>query len=281
MSELDSILQRLTDVTAACGLSEWSDIRQDDLDLPGFYAWCIDGSGAELTTARLGEHVSSGIIYLGQAGAERGRPSAATLRSRLGGDHIGGKIRNSTFRLSVAAILLEDLNNFIVGDRKIGTAGEQMVSNWMFAHLRLTFVPFVDRTRICELEALLLSKLNPPVNLDGMPLSDLRVELRRRRSFLRRDPPSGSTLSVDSAPPVSTKRLHKAGQVTLHDEISDILTAVQNRWMSTADIAQRVNDRGYYSKRDQSPVTAYQIHGRTKNYPNIFEREGSRVRLLR
>ena len=50
--------------------------------------------------------------------------------------------------------------------------------------------------------------------------------------------------------------------------------------MTTAEIADRVNLRGHYVKRDASLVTAFQIHGRTRNYSDLFERDGSRVRLL-
>ena len=68
-------------------------------------------------------------------------------------------------------------------------------------------------------------------------------------------------------------------RVTLHEEISAILQAHGNKWMTTGEIAEEVNARGIYRKKDSSEVTAFQIHGRTKNYPHLFEREGSRVRL--
>ena len=51
--------------------------------------------------------------------------------------------------------------------------------------------------------------------------------------------------------------------------------------MSTQDVADAVNAAGNYSKKDGSDVTAFQIHGRTKNYPQLFARDGSKVRLLR
>jgi DNA phosphorothioation-dependent restriction protein DptH len=71
------------------------------------------------------------------------------------------------------------------------------------------------------------------------------------------------------------------GSVTLHDELRDILEANRNQWMTTQELADEVNGRGRYRKKDRSEVSAFQIHGRTKNYESIFEREGSRVRLLR
>lgn len=67
--------------------------------------------------------------------------------------------------------------------------------------------------------------------------------------------------------------------VTLHEEIAEILREAGNRWLTTTEIAERVNARGRYKKRDGTAVTAFQIHGRTKNYPALFERDGSRVRL--
>ncbi|MDH4119461.1 MAG: hypothetical protein OEW30_18920 [Acidimicrobiia bacterium] len=67
--------------------------------------------------------------------------------------------------------------------------------------------------------------------------------------------------------------------VTLHEEIADILRQAGNAWTSTQVLASAVDERGRYRKRDGSPVDAFQIHGRTKNYPHLFEREGSLVRL--
>ena len=69
--------------------------------------------------------------------------------------------------------------------------------------------------------------------------------------------------------------------VTLHDELAAILAEHGNGWMATAELAKLVNERGNYSKRDGSPVTDFQVHGRTRNYDRLFERDGSRVRLLR
>lgn len=69
------------------------------------------------------------------------------------------------------------------------------------------------------------------------------------------------------------------GSTTLHEEIAAILAESDEEWMTTSSIASRVNVRGRYQKSDGSPVTPYQIHGRTKSYPKLFERDGSRVRL--
>lgn len=66
---------------------------------------------------------------------------------------------------------------------------------------------------------------------------------------------------------------------TLHEEIARILREHNNTWMTTQAIANAVNAAGNYEKRDRSAVTAFQVHGRTRNYAHLFERDGTRVRL--
>jgi transcriptional regulator with XRE-family HTH domain len=69
---------------------------------------------------------------------------------------------------------------------------------------------------------------------------------------------------------------------TLHLEIARILDKRGNGWMTTRDIADAVNEAQRYRKETtSSPVTPFQIHGRTKNYDEVFERKGSHVRLRR
>lgn len=68
-------------------------------------------------------------------------------------------------------------------------------------------------------------------------------------------------------------------KITLHEEIADILRDGPSGWMSTQKIADLVNARGRYRKKDGSTVTDFQIHGRTRNYSDLFDRDGSRVRL--
>ncbi len=91
---------------------------------------------------------------------------------------------------------------------------------------------------------------------------------------------TGCRQTSDKTTPVTqTKAAGQGRRVTLHQEITGILDANGNCWMTTDEIAKAVRARGIYRKRDgTSDVSAFQIHGRTKNYPNLFERKGSRVR---
>lgn len=67
--------------------------------------------------------------------------------------------------------------------------------------------------------------------------------------------------------------------MTLHEEIVEILKTA-NTILSTKHIAAEVNRRKNYVKPDGSPVSDFQIHGRTKNYPKLFLRNKSLVGLV-
>jgi len=54
--------------------------------------------------------------------------------------------------------------------------------------------------------------------------------------------------------------------MTLHDAIVKLLQQT-GRSMTTQQIADELNRNGWYEKKDRSEITAFQIHGRTKNYP--------------
>jgi len=65
----------------------------------------------------------------------------------------------------------------------------------------------------------------------------------------------------------------------LHDAIIQVLVD-ENRSMSTKEIAEKLNANKLYIKKDKSEITDFQIHGRTKNYPNLFNRDGLIVSLV-
>ena len=67
--------------------------------------------------------------------------------------------------------------------------------------------------------------------------------------------------------------------MTLHDAIALVLRENDNNWMTVRELADAVNARGLYRRRDGSRVEANQVHARTNNYGAIFEKEGGNVRL--
>lgn len=73
-------------------------------------------------------------------------------------------------------------------------------------------------------------------------------------------------------------QLDASARVTPYVEIVAILTA-RERPMTTREIADAVNHRGLYTKRDGSAITPFRIHGRTRNYPQLADQKGQPVIL--
>ena len=65
---------------------------------------------------------------------------------------------------------------------------------------------------------------------------------------------------------------------TLHNAVQRILMDNENSWMTTREIADRVNNEGLYKKKYGAAVSARKIHGWTRNYPHLFERDRRNVR---
>ena len=49
--------------------------------------------------------------------------------------------------------------------------------------------------------------------------------------------------------------------------------------MTARALTDAVNTRNLYRKRDGSPVEVNQVHARTNNYPDLFEKEGPLIKL--
>ena len=65
----------------------------------------------------------------------------------------------------------------------------------------------------------------------------------------------------------------------LHEAIEKLLRKV-GKPMTTKEIATQLNKNGWYQKKDGSAITAFQIHGRTKKYDHLFNRNVSTVSLI-
>jgi len=70
-----------------------------------------------------------------------------------------------------------------------------------------------------------------------------------------------------------------AGGVTLHEELAEILRERRNQWTRVSELTAAVNERARYLTRRRIPVVRLSVDSRTRQYPNLFERDGSRVRL--
>jgi hypothetical protein len=67
--------------------------------------------------------------------------------------------------------------------------------------------------------------------------------------------------------------------MTLHQALVQILQENDSDPMTARALADAVNERGLYRKRDGSPVEVNEIHARTNNYQELFEKDGSLIRL--
>jgi hypothetical protein len=125
----------------------------DQLDEPGLYAWWVDENGAHDLSEGLYGHVAASRVYAGQAGATRwpsGTMGAATLRSRIASQHLGGNIYGSTFRFTLAAALAEPLRLAGTGGKRLAGDGEAVLSGWIVDHLSLAVHPSPIATRSAD-----------------------------------------------------------------------------------------------------------------------------------
>lgn len=68
--------------------------------------------------------------------------------------------------------------------------------------------------------------------------------------------------------------------MTFHVAIEKLLRETGHP-MTTHNIADELNRNKWYQKKDGSKITDFQIHGRTRNYPQLFNRNRTTVSLAR
>jgi hypothetical protein len=69
-----------------------------------------------------------------------------------------------------------------------------------------------------------------------------------------------------------------AERLTLHEAMELVLRENENEWMTVRELANAINERGLYEKRDGSLVDPSQIHARANKYQQLFEKDGRRLR---
>lgn len=182
----DDVVTLLTDPTRRVRASSWPGGLS--IDGAGLYTWWTDATGAADLSAGLGERIHAGLIYAGQTGGTTvgGVVRVATLRSRIGGNHLRGRIRGSTFRFTLGAALMAPLGLAADGPQRLTPASEAMLSAWMREHLSVCTVVVQNRATVMGIENALLARLDPPLNLEGMPATSLRGQVTRLRRELGR-----------------------------------------------------------------------------------------------
>jgi hypothetical protein len=107
-------------------------------------------------------------------------------------------------------------------------------------------------------------------------LANARAELDAldaRRSELQELISQGEAALGEARPPVA------ASAMTLHEALVQVLRENGNEPMTARALADAVNERGLYRTKDGSPVEVNQVHARTSNYQDLFEKDGSLIHL--
>jgi hypothetical protein len=168
--------------------SEWP-AGAEGLDRPGLFGFWVDEAGAAQLARGLDVPFEAGRIYVGQAGATRwpsGRVSPDTLGARVGRIHLAGKVRSSALRLTLASVLLDQLDLTVQAAMLLHASSEQALSDWMRAHLLVALHPHDDRDSLAGLEQAVVQRLDPPLNIEAyLPATSARqsaIALQKRIS---------------------------------------------------------------------------------------------------
>jgi hypothetical protein len=154
---------------------------------PGFYSWwcrtrsLVDADPAIPLELRPPIPSDWSLLYVGISPA---RPGVhRTLADRVGKDHATGNVGGSTFRLSIAALVLKHLGlEPRVGSSRARLLSEAPLSQWINESCGVTFAQD-DAPWVSEVEV--IASLKPPLNLSpgSHPFAS---EVSARRSVLRR-----------------------------------------------------------------------------------------------
>ena len=134
----------------------------------GMYAWYGDETVLTLIRERM-NGVPKNPTYAGQAGATSSiatKESTATLASRIRSNHIRGNTRGSTFRLTLAALLKEELELTCVRPKTLEPVSNQRLTTWMIEHLAVAVAPVEDRSILGWIEVEVVDAFDPPLNLN-------------------------------------------------------------------------------------------------------------------
>ena len=198
-ADVDAALEALATAAQAVPAGDWPPrLAGDDgvvldapgLGGPGLHCWWVDKEGAAQLGRGLGLALEAARIYVGQAGATKwpvGKPMATTLAQQIAGTHLGGRVRSSDLRFSLAAALLGELRLQVQGPMLLTPASEAELSAWMKQHLAVAVHPVADPGILESLERRLLIRLDPPLALLHMPPSPVRARLTELRRVISRD----------------------------------------------------------------------------------------------
>lgn len=74
-------------------------------------------------------------------------------------------------------------------------------------------------------------------------------------------------------------RAPKQDDMTLHDAMAAVLRSDPIGMMRAVHLAGSINERGLYRMQDGRPVEGQQVTARVGRYPDMFEKEGTLIKL--
>lgn len=170
-----AVSAQLDDVRRAVPASDTSSLP----DAPGLYGWFVDPVGARVLNRCLMLPVRAGLVFVGQVGGSSWQTVADPVRNlRDHVDHVQlrGHSHSSTFRMVLATVLREYLAMTSLDDPRL--------TEWMLQHLSVSTWVSENVASLHALEQLVLSELNPPLNVDHLSSAQYRVRLNQMRSHL-------------------------------------------------------------------------------------------------
>ncbi|MGH2809829.1 MAG: DUF6884 domain-containing protein [Actinomycetota bacterium] len=173
-------VEALTDPASAESAATFPS-RGQKVGLPGLYSWWADEEGRRAIGEQLPADLPP-LIYAGQAGAGTG----ADLKQRVLDTHIGGQINRSTFRLTLASLLTEQLGLELLGPEKMSPQSEERLTAWIKQHLSVAVFSYEDRPSLRAFEEQVIRQIDAPLNLAKMVRGDVRNQLTKLRGVIRK-----------------------------------------------------------------------------------------------
>jgi len=157
--------------------------------VPGVYGWWFDRVPGGVPVDGVERRGGRWLLYVGIARSKA--TGAATLRSRICGNHLHGTARRSTLRKTLGCLLADEIGLSPVrlsGAKYHFGEDEPKLTTWMEAHAR---VCWVDTPRPWEVESELFKAIHLPLNIQHNPTNAYRKELKAlRKAMLARAKPA-------------------------------------------------------------------------------------------
>lgn len=175
-----TLLRKTVDLSRASQLSVEGGIPNE----PGFYAWWMSrGALPQVPGKPHPDEADLDLLYVGIAPVSAA--STQTLRTRVLSNHCRGNTGSSTFRLSLASLLMDSLGlHPLRKEKKVVLSQDEnkALSDWQQENLR---VSWCVREEPWKVEGEVITALEPPVNLAGNGAHPFHATMRAARKRFR------------------------------------------------------------------------------------------------